>query len=123
MHRDKSYEIARIQQEMLKGISGEYLNMLANALKCKYMNILAFLRFVNILFAYLWYSCFIILNLSWYSWHPRQMDKRMLLVFLAHFPCKELWKMEFAMDFPPFLDIFAAFQCIWKLYVHIPVAY
>ena len=31
--RDKPYKISRIQEEMLTGISEEYLNMLANVVK------------------------------------------------------------------------------------------
>ena len=52
----QTLEISRIQQEILTGISKEYLNMPGNALKMQiheYFGI--FLHYVNILFAYVWY--------------------------------------------------------------------
>ena len=94
-HRDKPYEILRIQQEMLTGISGECLNMLANAGKMQTPELLAF-------FAFCEYSVciclvfFRILNICWYPW---QMDHKMVLVFLAHCPHTEICKLEFSWIF------------------------
>ena len=96
-------------------ISGECLNMLANAVKMqKYMNILIFFAFceysVCICLPFFW-----ILSSSWYSHHPRQMGWRKVLVFLAQCPHTAICKMKFI----SFFHFHKYAACIWKLYIHI----